>query len=209
MAEVTAKTAHHTYQGTTDSREGLMRRFVSLYYPMRKKQDRRLTMHCCMKCKKLSGFDRVSPGGHMSEANKALVRRWFEEVWNQGREDTIDELLAANGVGHGLSDNDVDVHGPAEFKPFVRSLRGAIPDMRMTVEDAVAEGDRVSVRLTVEGTHGGAGLGVPATGRRVRIEAIVLVRIVGGQIVEGWNSWDQLGLLRQVGALPAAARRAE
>jgi steroid delta-isomerase-like uncharacterized protein len=139
----------------------------------------------------------------MSEANKALVRRWFEEVWNQGREATIDELFAANGVGYGLGDTDAALRGPDGFKPFVRNLRGALPDIHMKIEDCLAEGEKVTVRITVEGTHKGGQLGVAPTGRRIHIEGIVVVRIVNGQIVEGWNSWDQLGLLRQIGALPA------
>jgi steroid delta-isomerase-like uncharacterized protein len=139
----------------------------------------------------------------MSEANKTLVRRWFEEVWNQGREETIDELFAANGIGYGLGDTDVTLRGPADFKPFVRNLRGALPDIHMTIEDIIAEGDKVTVRITVEGTHKGGQLGVAPTGRKVRIEGLVVLRIANGQIVEGWNSWDQLGLLRQIGALPA------
>ena len=139
----------------------------------------------------------------MSEANKAIVRRWFEEVWNQGREATVDELFAANGIGYGLGDTEAPVHGPAEFKPFARNLRGALPDIRMVIEDILAEGDKVTVRITVEGTHLGGQLGVAPTGRRIRIAGVVIVRIAGGQIVEGWNSWDQLGLLRQIGAIPA------
>jgi len=139
----------------------------------------------------------------MSEANKTLVRRWFEEVWNQGREETIDELFAANGVGYGLGDTDVPLRGPAGFKPFVRNLRGALPDIHMTIEDLIAESDKVTVRLDVQGTHKGGQLGVAATGRQIRIAGVVIVRIANGQIVEGWNSWDQLGLLRQIGALPA------
>jgi steroid delta-isomerase-like uncharacterized protein len=140
----------------------------------------------------------------MSEANKAIVRRWFEEVWNQGREETIDELFAKNAVGYGLGDTDVTTRGPAEFKIFANNLRGALPDIHMTIEDSIAEGEKVTVRITVEGTHKGAQLGVAPTGRRIRIAGIVVVRIANGQIVEGWNSWDQLGLLRQIGALPAA-----
>jgi len=139
----------------------------------------------------------------MSEANKALVRRWFEEVWNQGREETIDELFAVSGVGYGLGDTEAALRGPAEFKPFVRNLRGGLPDIHMTIEDCIAEGDRVTVRITAEGTHKGGHLGVAPSGRRVHIEGIVVVRIENGQIVEGWNIWDQLGLLRQIGALPA------
>ena len=139
----------------------------------------------------------------MSEANKAIVRRWFEEVWNQGREETIDELFAPHAVGYGLGDTDVTTRGPAEFKIFANNLRGALPDIHMKIEDTIAEGDKVTVRISVEGTHKGAQLGVAPTGRRIRIAGIVVVRIANGQIVEGWNSWDQLGLLRQIGALPA------
>lgn len=139
----------------------------------------------------------------MSEANKTLVRRWFEEVWNQGREETIDELFAANGVGYGLGDTDAPVRGPAAFKSFVRNLRGALPDIRMTLEDVIAADDKVTVRLSIEGTHKGGQLGIAPSGKRVRIAGLVVVHIANGQIIEGWNSWDQLGLLRQIGALPA------
>jgi steroid delta-isomerase-like uncharacterized protein len=138
----------------------------------------------------------------MSEANKATARRWFEEVWNQGRETTIDELFAANGVAHGLGDSEADVHGPAEFKPFLANMRAGIPDARVRVEDILAEDDRVAIRVTLEGTHTGDGLGVPPTGRRVSIQGIIIARMANGQMVEAWNSYDQLGLLRQIGALP-------
>jgi steroid delta-isomerase-like uncharacterized protein len=140
----------------------------------------------------------------MSQANKDLVHRWFEEVWNQGREDTIQELFAANGIGHGLGEGEATVHGPAEFKTFARNLRGSLPDVRISVEDTVAEGDRVAVRVLLTGSHTGHGLGVAPTGRKVSVAGVIIVRISGGQIVEGWNSWDQLGLLRQIGALQSA-----
>jgi predicted ester cyclase len=143
----------------------------------------------------------------VSEKNKALVRRWFEEVWNQGREATIDELFPAEGVAHGLGDSQIDVHGPAEFKPFVANIRGSIPDIHIHLEDILCEGDRVVTRILLQGTHGGQGLGVAPTGRKVSIQGIVILRIVDGQIVEGWNSYDQLGLLRQTGALPGAGDR--
>jgi len=143
----------------------------------------------------------------MSQANKDLIHRWFEEVWNQGRESTIDELFAERGIAHGIGETEAPLHGPSEFKPFVRNLRGSFPDVRISVEDTVAEGDKVTVRVRLEGTHKGPGLGVPPTGQRVRIAGIIIVRISKGQIVEGWNSWDQLGLLRQIGALPSADGR--
>ena len=143
----------------------------------------------------------------MSEENKAVVRRWFEEVWNQGREATIDELFPAEGVAHGLGDSESDVHGPTEFKHFAANIRGSIPNTRIRVEDILSEGDRVAVRVILEGTHTGQGLGVPPTGRRVSIQGIIVLRMVDGQIVEAWNSYDQLGLLRQIGALPGLGGR--
>lgn len=141
----------------------------------------------------------------MTEANKVLVRRWFDEVWNEGREATIDELFAESGVAYGLGDSEAEVHGPTELKNFVRNLRGSLPDIHVTIRDIVAEEDKVMVRLTIEGTHAGPSLGVAPSGCRIRIAGIVLVRISKEQITEGWNSWDQLGLLRQIGALPAPA----
>jgi steroid delta-isomerase-like uncharacterized protein len=137
----------------------------------------------------------------------AIVRRWFEEVWNQGRESSIDELLSADGVAHGLGDSEQDVHGPEEFKPFVANIRGALPDTHISIDDFLADGDRVAVRVTLQGTHTGQGFGVPPTGRKVSIQGIVIVRFVNGRIMEGWNSYDQLGLLRQIGALPGADNR--
>ena len=140
----------------------------------------------------------------MTENNKGLVRRWFREVWNEGREATIDELFAENGVVYGLGEGEAEVRGPAALKPFVRNLRGSFPDIQISIQDIMAEEDKVMVRVLLEGTHSGSGLGVPPSGRKIRVAGIVVIRISKGQFVEGWNSWDQLGLLRQIGALPTA-----
>jgi steroid delta-isomerase-like uncharacterized protein len=139
----------------------------------------------------------------MTETNKALVRRWFKEVWNEGRETTIDELFAESGVAYGLGEAEAEVRGPGQLKPFVRNLRGSLPDLQITIQDIIAAEDKVVVRVLLKGTHSGSGLGVPPSGRRVRVSGMVVFRILKGQCVEGWNSWDQLGLLRQIGALPA------
>jgi steroid delta-isomerase-like uncharacterized protein len=136
---------------------------------------------------------------------KSVVERWFDEVWNQGKEATIDELLAPAGVGHGLGEAEADTLSAADFKAFWRNMRAAIPDVKIHVEDMVMEGDRVAVRVILEGTHSGDGMGAKATGRPIRIAGIVIVRIVDGQMVECWNSWDQLGLMHQLGVLPRGA----
>lgn len=143
----------------------------------------------------------------MSNDAGAVLKRWFDEVWNEGREETIDELFGTGGVAHGLGESDPQVNGPEEFKVFFRNMRSAFPDVRIHIEDMVVEGEKVAARLVLEATHAGEGLGVPATGRRVRVAGITIGRISGGKLQEGWNSWDQLGLLRQMGALPAADGR--
>jgi steroid delta-isomerase-like uncharacterized protein len=135
----------------------------------------------------------------MSAANKALVERWFDEVWNMGRADAIDEMFAAEGVAHGLGE---DLHGPSEFKVFHATFRGAFPDVRVQMDDMIAEGDRVAYRFTATGTHRGGDLGFAATGRPVRFLGMGSVRIANGRIVEGWNVLDQLGMLTQLGVVP-------
>ena len=138
---------------------------------------------------------------------RTLVHRWFEEVWNQGREETVDELLAADAVAHGLGEGATSSRGPEEFKIFLRNMRTALPDAHVEVLDTVVEGDKVAVRLLLTGTHLGDGLGVPPSGRAVSVPAITVARLSNGQMVEGWNSWDQLGFLQQIGAIPSGRDR--
>ena len=139
----------------------------------------------------------------MSSENKALVRRWFEEVWNQGRSSAIDEMLAADAVVHGL---DADLHGPADFKPFHEAYRNAFPDVTIQIDEIIAEGAVVAVRWSASGTHSGGGLGFGATGKKVHFTGMGFARIEGGKIVEGWNNLDQLGMFQQLGvvSLPSA-----
>jgi len=139
----------------------------------------------------------------MSAENKALVQRWFEEVWNKGRTEAIDELLASDGVVHGLGPS--DLRGPAEFKPFHAAYRNAFPDVRLHLDQVIAEGDLVVGIWSGSGTHQGDGLGFPATGRPVRFSGMTVARVRNGQLVEGWNCFDQLGMMQQLGVvnLPA------
>ena len=135
-----------------------------------------------------------------------LVHRWFDEVWNQGREETVDELSAPGVIGHGLGEGGADVRSPAAFKVFLRNMRSAFPDVQIRVEDTIIQGDKIAGRVVLEGTHRGDGLGLAPTNRRVSITGIVIFRIANGQITEAWNNWDQLGLLQQLGAIPSPNR---
>jgi steroid delta-isomerase-like uncharacterized protein len=138
----------------------------------------------------------------MSHDNAALVHRWFEEVWNQGREEIIDELFAPDGVTYGLGELDVEVRGPSQFKPFFRNILAAFPDLHITIQDTIAEGNKVAVRLLIEGTHKGAGLvGIRPSGRAVRLSGIAILHTSDGKLVAGWNNWDQLGMLQQIGVI--------
>ena len=138
----------------------------------------------------------------MSEENKALVRRWFEEVWNRGRAEAIDEMFAEDGVAHGLAGDAGSLRGPAGFRPFHRSFRDAFPDIRVVVEDVIAEGDKVVSRYTSVATDTEGFMGRLPTGKVIRTPAIQIFRFSGGKIVESWAVRDDLKTLRQLGHVP-------
>lgn len=142
----------------------------------------------------------------MSEENKALLRRWFEEVWNKGREEAIDEMFGVDGIAHGLSnESGQSLRGAADFKPFFRKFRTAFPDIEVIVEDVVAEGEKAAARCTVRGRHQSDSLGFAATQRPMEITGMSLVRIRDGKIVEAWNNFDFMSMFQQLGALTLAA----
>jgi len=136
------------------------------------------------------------------EANKALARRWFEEVWNKGRAEAIAEMLAPDGVVHGLSDDPANpLRGPEEFLPFHAKFREAFPGINVIVEDTIAEGDKVAVRASVRGKHEGHSLGFEATGTTAEFDGIAIVRIKDGKFVEAWNNFDFMKMYQQLGAI--------
>jgi steroid delta-isomerase-like uncharacterized protein len=131
--------------------------------------------------------------------NIMLVHRFFEELWNQGNLDAADELLASGHVHHF---SDEDIIGPEGLKSLVTWLRTAFPDNHTSIDDVVAEGDKVVVRFTNRGTHQGEGMGIPPTGKRVVYTGIDIFRIEDGRIVERWGEVDGLGLGQQLGTVP-------
>ena len=138
----------------------------------------------------------------MSEENKALMRRWFEEVWNKGRAEAIPEMFAEEGIAHGLSDDPANpLRGPEGFLPFHAQFREAFPNIEVVVEDQLAEGDRVATRCSVRGKHTGDSLGFAATQLPVEFTGITITRIKDGKIVEAWNNFDFMKMYRQLGAI--------
>lgn len=138
----------------------------------------------------------------MSEQNKKIVRRTFEEIWNRGNLAVIEERFSRDYAGHSTN----NVRGQEGAKQFATEMRSAFPDFHYTVEDEIAEGDKVVHRWTLRGTHQGTFQGIPPTGRQVTITGISIRRIAGGKLVEGWTNADLLGLLQQLGAVPERAQ---
>jgi steroid delta-isomerase-like uncharacterized protein len=137
----------------------------------------------------------------MSADNKTFVRSSSEEIWRTGNAQLIDEHIAASYVLH---------NPPTGFPPnrdglkaILQVMRSAFPDLRMTIEDMVAEGDRVVQRRRFEGTHKGEFFGIPATGKSVTVRQIIISRVADSKVVEEWAETDFLGMLQQVGAIPS------
>ena len=142
------------------------------------------------------------PEGYETLDNASLIRRWFEEVWNKGREEAIGELFDEAGVAHGLADETgAPLRGPSGFKPFFRRFREAFPEIEVVVEDTVSEGDKVAARCIVRGRHEGDSLGFRATQQPVEFNGMTLLRVRDGQIVEAWNNFDFMAMFQQLGAL--------
>jgi predicted ester cyclase len=129
----------------------------------------------------------------VSAANKAILRRWFDEL---ARHNVAEDLLAADYVWHASS---FGQQGRADTIQFVALVLAAFPDGRCTVEHIVAEGDEVAVRWSFTGTQQGRFMGLAPTGKRVTLGGIGISRIAGGEIVEGWEEWDSASLARQLG----------
>jgi predicted ester cyclase len=133
----------------------------------------------------------------MSEINRTLAIRWFEEVWNRRLEATIDELMAPHCVGHMEG---IEIKGPNEFKQVRSALITAFPDLNITVEGTVAEGDNVIVRWCAAGSHRGEGFGLAATEAPVVFRGMTWLVMAGGRIVEGWDAWNQGALVEMLRA---------
>jgi steroid delta-isomerase-like uncharacterized protein len=136
----------------------------------------------------------------MSEANKLLLKRWFEQVWNQKSEAAIDEMFSRQGKSYGFPEADAVLVGPEAFKAVHRTFCGAFPDVHVDVEEVVTEGDRAAVRWRVSMTHLGDHLGFPASGKKAAMGGSTFVIVKDSQIVEGWNYMDLQALMQKLQA---------
>jgi len=133
--------------------------------------------------------------------NAAAYRRWFDEGCSRGTVDLADQLYSPDYVSHSVGpDLPPTLEG---LKMFIRALRQGLPDLQCPMDEVVAEGDRVAGRFSLRGTHSGTLFGIPATGKQVEVGVMVIARFdEAGKWVEDWNSWDQLGMLQQLGVIP-------
>jgi predicted ester cyclase len=136
-----------------------------------------------------------------TEANKTSVRRFYDEVFNQKNRAAIDEFIDPNQVDHAAPPGTPG--GLAGAKQTIGMYLTAFPDLHFTVEDMIAEGDKLVARLTVRGTQQGAFMGIPPTGKHVTVTAIDISRMAGGKSVEHWIEMDTLGMMQQLGVIPA------
>ncbi len=137
-----------------------------------------------------------------AETNKAVSRRFLEEVFGKGKLNVLDEIIASDHVNSGPGTLPGLTPGPEGSKQFVTMYRKAFPDVHFTIDEQIAEGDKVVTRWTGHGTHKGELLGIPATGKSATVTGIAVDRIVNGKIVESWGIFDQFGMMQQLGVIP-------
>jgi steroid delta-isomerase-like uncharacterized protein len=141
----------------------------------------------------------------MSEPNKAIIRRLIEELWNKGNLSLADELFAPNYEHHDASTLDFG-RGPESEKKRATLYRAAFPDLRLTIEEIIAEGEIVMTRWSCRGTHKGDLSGIAPTGKQFNISGVTIARLANGKLAEGWVNWDALGLMQQLGIVPELAK---
>jgi steroid delta-isomerase-like uncharacterized protein len=140
----------------------------------------------------------------MSADTKAIARRFLEEAFNSGNLDVVDELVAPEFVNHDAALPEPGV-GIEAAKASITGYREAFPDLRLTIEQQLAEGEYVTTRWSARGTHQGNLMGMAPTGKQATVTGITIDRIVDGRFVESWTNWDTLGLMQQLGVIPALA----
>lgn len=133
----------------------------------------------------------------MSHSPESVMRTWFDEVWNQGHEATIDRLFPPDAIAHGLPGS--PINGPAAFRGIFAAFRGAFPDIRIDVERVISTSDSVAAEVRVTGTHSGDTLGFPATNRRIDFQGMTMATVADGQVRECWNCFDFLTMYAQLG----------
>jgi steroid delta-isomerase-like uncharacterized protein len=135
-----------------------------------------------------------------AETNKLIMRR-FTEFINTASEKLAEELISSDAIFH-VPGRPEPMRGPAGYLTIIGMMRGGFPDIQWTLEDMIAEGDKVAARFTMRGTHKGVFFGIPSTGKKIAVQAMNFYRLSGGKFIEEHGQPDMLGLLQQIGAVP-------
>jgi steroid delta-isomerase-like uncharacterized protein len=138
----------------------------------------------------------------MSIDNRAIIVRLYEEVWNKRKFDLVNELISPSHALQGPTFSGSSV-GSDAYRHQVSLFVAGIPDLRFTIEDTVSENEKVVACWTISGTHAGDFMGIPATNKKVSIDGMTIHHIAGGKIMDSFSNWDALGLMRQLGVVPA------
>ena len=152
-------------------------------------------------------LNEIKAQAEIEAQNKALVRREYEEFWNQGKLDVIEEIYTADFVFHSPSGPGID--GLEGMKTIAKVFYTAFPDMQYTIEDMIAEGDKVALRWTLTGIHKGELMGIPPTGVPVSFKGNTIIRFAGGKYVELWSSWEARSIWQQLGVDPPSSQGEE
>ena len=144
----------------------------------------------------------------MPMENKTIIRRLYEEVWNERKLEVVDELISQSHALHDTIASGSQV-GPESYKRRVVELTTGFPDLCFTIEDTIAEREKFVVSWIISGTHKGVYMEIPATGRKISVEGITIHHIKNGRILDSYAIWDALGLMRQIGAIPAQGKTKE
>ena len=138
----------------------------------------------------------------LTETNKTVSRRFFDEAFSKGQLNVLDEIIAKDHVNSGPGSLPGLPTGPEGTKQLVTVYRNAFPDVHFTIDEQIAEGEKVTTRWTAHGTHQGELAGLPATGKSSTVTGIAIDRIVNGKIAESWGIFDQFGMMQQLGVIP-------
>lgn len=138
----------------------------------------------------------------MSENHETFMHRWFEEVWNNHNEKAIDEMCCEDVIANGLTDAEGNtIRGIEAYKSLFRTFVAAYPDIKITVEDTISEGDKIAARCKVSATHTGDALRIAPTDRKVEFTGMTFVKLKDGKIAEAWNEFDFMKMYSEIGAL--------
>ena len=138
----------------------------------------------------------------MSAANKAIVQRLYQEVWNERKLDVIKAIISPSHALQAANISGSSI-GPEAYKRNVLAFLAGFPDLRLTIEDTIAEKDKVVACWTISGTHKGDYMGVPATNKKISVDGITVHNIANGKIMDSYSNWDALGMMQQLGVVPS------